>query len=390
MRKIIINFICIFVLGIIVCNIFVDDKIQVNANEFKDITAKSYIVVDDYGNTLIENNADDKKEVASICKLMTILITLENIEKGNLSLEDKLYTSIKASEAEGSQAFLDAGSEYTIRDLLKSVIVASANDSAIVLAEGIAGSEDIFVKMMNEKAKLLGMHNTRYANSTGLPSFEQYSTARDTAIILNEVSKYGIYREYCNIWIDKLIHPSGRITELVNTNRLIKYYDYCETGKTGYTDEAGYCLSSTASNRDFNLTCVVLGCNTSADRFTESIKLYNYAYANFINEKIFEKGQIVDNNIIVKNGKQDYLKLIANNDYSLLQNRLNKKDYTINIEFPENLKAPIKQGDYICNIDIVVEGIVVGKVELVAGENVDKQTFNDSFIKVLERFSLFN
>jgi D-alanyl-D-alanine carboxypeptidase (penicillin-binding protein 5/6) len=377
-------------LGVIACNLMMGNNVQVFAEEFENLSARSYIVIDDNKNILIEKNADDKKEVASICKLMTTLITLEQIENGNLGLDDKLYTSIKASEAEGSQAFLDAGSEYSVRDLLKSVIVASANDSAIVLAEGIAGNEDAFVKIMNEKAKSLGMHNTRYANSTGLPAFEQYSTAKDTAIILKEVSKYDIYKEDCNIWMDKLIHPSGRITELVNTNRLIKYYDYCKTGKTGYTDEAGYCLSSTATKGDLNLTCVVLGCNTSADRFTESMKLYNYAFANFINEKIFTAGQEIDNYIKVKNATTDSVKLVIKDDYSLLQNRMSKKEYSINIELPDTLKAPMSKGDVVGNADIVVDNIVVGKVDIVLDEDLTQQTYSDIFDKILDKFEIFS
>ena len=166
-----------------------------------------------------------------------------------------------------------------------------------------------FVDMMNDKAKELGMNDTLYANSTGLPANNQYSTAYDTSLLLNQVSKYQLYLEDSKIWMDKLVHPSGRETELVNTNRLIKYYPNCISGKTGFTDEAGYCLSSTAIKNDMKLTCVVLGCDTMANRFKESIELYNYAYANFTNKKIVDCSKPIENSIIITGGKGDVVSI---------------------------------------------------------------------------------
>ena len=196
-------------------------EMQVNALSEHNITAKCYVVLDKNGKVLVEQNMNEKREVASICKLMTTLLAFEEIDRGNMSLDDYVIASEYACAVEGSQAFLDANREYKVRDLLKSVIVASANDSAIVLAENIAGNEKDFAKLMNERAKELGMQNTVYANSTGLSNSatQQYSTCLDTAIILNKVSEYDLYQEYSQIWMDKLIHPSGRETELVNTNR---------------------------------------------------------------------------------------------------------------------------------------------------------------------------
>jgi D-alanyl-D-alanine carboxypeptidase len=158
--------------------------------------------------------------------------------------------------------------------ILKSIIIASANDSAVALAENIGGSERAFVSMMNTRAKELGMYNTLYANATGLSTPEQYSTAYDTAILLKELDKYSIYHKYSAIWMDYITHSSGRKTELVNTNRLIKYYSYCKCGKTGFTDEAGYCLASIAEKSDMKLIAVTLNCNSSADRFKECMELF--------------------------------------------------------------------------------------------------------------------
>jgi D-alanyl-D-alanine carboxypeptidase (penicillin-binding protein 5/6) len=353
---------------------------------FKDNTSKSYVVTDYNGNVLIENNSSEKREVASICKLMTTLITLENIESGAISLEDKFIASEKACSVEGSQAFLDLGSEYEVEELLKSVIVASANDSAVVLAEGIAGNENNFVNMMNAKCKIIGMDNTKYANSTGLPGGEQYSTAVDTAKLLKEVSKYDIYKKDCKIWMDKLIHPSGRETELVNTNRLIKYYPNCITGKTGFTDEAGYCLSSTASKNNLNLICVVLGCDSSADRFTESVELYNYTYANFISEKILDKEVMLDKKINIVGGKEKELSLRSENDYYLTRNILDKINYSFEYEIEEKIKAPIKKGEIVGKVLVRNNEDIIASVNVVASDDIEKETYMDIVRGVIGEF----
>ncbi len=351
-------------------------------------SAKSFVVVDVNGKSMKEFNADSKREVASICKLMTSLITLEHIENGAISLDDKFVASSHASSAEGSQAFLDAGSEYSVRDLLKSVIVASANDSAIVLAEGIAGSESAFVELMNTRARQLEMSNTMYANSTGLPAIEQYSTARDTAILLNIVSEYDLYVEDSNIWIDKLVHPSGRETELVNTNRLIKYYTYCTAGKTGFTDEAGYCLASTAVKDNLKVITVVLGCDSSANRFKESIELYNHAYANYKNQKVLSADTPIDNTVQVLLGKTETIKLVPQNDYYLVQAKTEKSDYTIEYSLPKNIKAPISAGDEVGMALIVVNGQVIAQVNLVSAENIARQNFKDILDKITDNWAI--
>jgi D-alanyl-D-alanine carboxypeptidase (penicillin-binding protein 5/6) len=297
-----------------------------------------------------------------------------------------LFASQHASDAEGSQAFLDAGSKYSVRDLLKSVIVASANDSAIVLAEGIAGSEANFVTLMNERAKSLGMKNTLYANATGLPAENQYSTARDTSIILDVVSDYEIYLEDCKIWMDELVHPSGRKTELVNTNRLIKYYPNCITGKTGFTDEAGYCLSSTASKNNLNLICVVLGCDSSADRFTESVELYNYTYANFISEKILDKEVMLDKKINIVGGKEKELSLRSENDYYLTRNILDKINYSFEYEIEEKIKAPIKKGEIVGKVLVRNNEDIIASVNVVASDDIEKETYMDIVRGVIGEF----
>lgn len=390
MKKIQLILISILSLTLIIFTQFnVNSVVFANSN-FEDFTAKSYVIVDENGKVLVEYNSEAKREVASICKLMTTLITLENIDNGKINIDENFVASSYACNAEGSQAFLDVGSEYSVKNLLKSVIVASANDSAIVLAEGIAGNENNFVKLMNERAKELGMTNTIYANSTGLPAIEQYSTAKDTAILLNEVSKYPLYREDCNIWMDKLVHPSGRETELVNTNRLIKYYRYCKTGKTGFTDEAGYCLSSTAIKDNLKLTCVVLGCSNSANRFKESIELYNYAYANYCNQLVLSKGDEVKNNIKVIGGKENTVALEIAEDYYFTQSKIDKKDFEMKCNLPTVIKAPLNSGDIVGSVLVVVDGAIVKEIDVVAINSIEKQNYKDVLNNVIDKFGFIN
>lgn len=387
MKKIIFGIVAILIsLGAF----FINPTLQAEASTDNELnlSAKSYVVIDESGKILVESDSEARREVASICKLMTTLITLERLKDGKLSLDDKFRASEYAASVEGSQAFLDAGSEYTVKDLLKSVIVASANDSAVVLAENLAGSEKSFVRLMNETAKSIGMLNTRYANSTGLPAPEQYSTARDTAIILNKVSGYDLYDSYSNIWMDTLTHPSGRTTELVNTNRMIKYYTYCKTGKTGFTDEAGYCLATTNEKDDFKITCVVLGCNTSAGRFKDSMALCNYAFGAFDSKQILSKGDKIEGNITITNGREKVVEGEISEDYYLTMPKTSDSDVSLIYQISDSVSAPIEKNDKLGEVFVVVGGEVIAKIDIVASSGVAKRSYADIIGDIIDNFAI--
>ena len=388
MKKI--NIVLIAILLLISSLCVTNKELSVSASANYNITAECFVVIDKKGKVLISQNESDRREVASICKLMTTLIAFEEINKGNMTLEDSVVASEYACSMEGSQAFLDYNQEYTVKDLLKSVIVASANDSAVVLAESIAGSEQEFVKIMNEKAQLLGMNNTKYANATGLSENgkEQYSCCIDTAIILNEVSEYSLYQEYSQIWMDTLVHPSGRQTELVNTNRLIKYYPYCKTGKTGFTDEAGYCLSSTAIKDDLKLTCVVLGSTSSANRFTDSVVLYNQAYTNFTSVKAVDKTVNIENDIIIRKGKQNTINIAPQEDCYVTINKKDKESIDIVYNWGKEKIAPINIGDKVGVAKVIVNGEEMGTVDLIAMCKIEQQGYKDMVGKIIEEMSI--
>ncbi len=357
--------------------------------ESLNLDAKAYILVDyNSGETLIKNNETEHLEIASMVKLMTSLITIEKIQAGELDLNQKVNVSEYAASMQGSQAFLDANKSYTIEELLKSVIIASANDSSVVLAEAISGTEENFVKLMNEKAKELGLNNTLYANSTGLPSENlQYSCAEDVALILKEEIKHELYFKYSNIWIDEIIHESGRRTELVNTNVLIRQLKGCDIGKTGFTDEAGYCLSASCLKNNMRLISVVIGTKSAKERFSISTNLLNYGFSNFDNKKIISINDEMPK-IALKGSKVKELSVQYEKDYYSLVKKGENDDFKLKTEFNNKIKAPIKKGDVVGKTYITKNGVVVAEINIVSKENLSKQTYKDSFNKVIDNFSI--
>ena len=211
------------------------------------------------GRVVFEKNADERRPVASVNKVMTILLTLEALDEGRVSAQDQVTVSPRAASMGGSQAFLDAGERYPLGELLKTVIVASANDSAVAIAEHLAGAEEAFVKLMNARADELGLQNTHYVNCTGLPAPDHYTTARDVAKLSAQLDLHPLYYRYSTIWMDEIRHRGGRVTALTNTNRLVRFYPGCDGYKTGSTNEARYCISATAKKDGMRLIAVEKG-----------------------------------------------------------------------------------------------------------------------------------
>ena len=382
------NILLIFVLLFVFMSTLNFFKINVYADNEVDfhINAKSGILVDySSGEVLFEQDADNKLQIASMVKLMTIYLVIEKLEAGELKLTDKLTASEYAASMEGSQVFIDANSRYTIEDMLKSVIVASANDASVALAEHISGSEKNFVKKMNNKAKELGMKNTIYVNSTGLPAPMQYSTARDCSIILSKLIDNEIYLKYSTIWMDELTHPSGRKTELVNTNKLIRYYKGCDIGKTGSTDEAGYCLSASAKRNEMRLIAVVMGTKNSNERFSQTVNLLDYGFSNFVNKKIVDK-EIPVQKINIKKSKLNEVEIFAKDDFYAITSKDGKSNLTITREINENLKAPLKNLDEVGKIIISKNGKIIKEIPLIIKIDVDEITFIDGLKKIVHEF----
>lgn len=359
-------------------------------NDVISLPVKSYYLMDIYNEKmLVGSNENVRLEVASMVKLMTTLLTMEKIEKGEWSLNTMLLTSDYAASMEGSQAFLDAGSEYSVDELLKSIVVASANDSCVVIAENMSGSEQSFVDLMNTRAQELGMTNTLYANCTGLPATMQYSCAKDVAHILAEVYKHDIYHKYSTIWMDKIVHPSGRETELVNTNRLIRYYPGCDSGKTGFTDEAGYCLSASASKNGMRLVSVVIGAKSSAERFEHSTALLNYGFNNYENRKLISNESVVEGKYKIK-GIKDEIEVRSDMDMYILTKRGDKNvDAAIKIDFEVKKAKHIAEGEKVGTIYLIENGIVTKECNLVSAKEYKAYSYKDAIQDVFDSFRLY-
>lgn len=330
---------------------------------------------------LAEHNSHQKYPIASVTKLMTVLITLEGIDNNEFSLTDDVMVSKTASGMGGSQIFLDADTEYKLGDLLKSVIVCSANDSSVALAEHIAGSENNFVRMMNSKAKELNMQDTNYVNCTGLPAPEGYSSAYDQAVLMNRVLDYDVYHQYSSIWNEEFVHPSGRTTQMTNTNKLSRFYDGCMGGKTGSTNEAKYCLAVGARRADMELVSCVLGADTSPNRFKIASDLLNYGFDNFESKTILSAKDMANKTIAIK-GSDKTCTLYPEHDYTVVAKKGEDVNATLNFNLPNKLKS-VKKGDVVGNVEIVIDGVVTETINLRSNETIDEPSIWDYFKEIV-------
>lgn len=351
-----------------------------------DISSRSGILMDyASGEILFAKNAETHLPVASMVKMMTILIALEEYDANNVTLDTMISTTENASGMGGSQVFIDPYVEYSFEDLLKSVIMASANDASVALAEYFNGNEKSFVNRMNKRAKELGMTNTNYVNCTGLPAPEQYSCAKDSAILMREILKHDLYHNYSSIWMDTLTHPSGRETELVNTNKLIRYFEGCDGGKTGSTNEAGCCLTASAKRNDMRLISVIIGAENSKTRFNESSLLLSYGFANFENKLLVDISAPLKK-VKVNKGKLDEVDVYGEENFSVIVKKGDNATYETNMEIPDAVKAPLENGDVVGKVVITKEGSVIKEVNVIVKEGIKHSSYLDNFNKIVENW----
>ena len=340
----------------------------------------------DTGTIIFEKNADERREVASITKLMTALLVLEALDRGDVKLSDSVQVSQNAAAMKGSQALLDANATYSLEDLLRTTIMASANDSAVALAEYLCGSEEAFVARMNARAQELGMANTMYVNCTGYPKEGQYTTARDVCTLCCEVAKHPKYHEYSSIWIDKLTHPGGRVTDLTNTNRLVRFYEGCDGFKTGSTDAAKYCLAATASKNGMRLVAIVLGTPVSQTRFNEARAMLDYGFANYQRLAIANKGDLLGESLPVRGGSADAVELALGSGLSMLLKNGQQSGLRLELSLPEYVDAPVQQGDIIGTVNVLMNDKVIAKLNCVAASNVPRPGFIEGLYRILENW----
>ncbi len=346
-------------------------------------TAKSYILMAEDGQILKEKNIDEQLPIASMTKIMTLILAFDELDKNNLTLDEKIIASETAASMGGSQVFIEEGGEYTVDSLLKSIVVASGNDASVLIAECIAGSEEEFVKRMNEKANELGLKNTHFKNCTGLPAPDHYSSALDSAKMFKELTKHNEYFNYSKIWMDKIEHPNNRFTELANTNKLLKQYPSCDAGKTGSTSEAGFCISASAVKNDMRLYAVVIGADTSKERFNKTKELFNYGFDNFT------KSVIVPNDFKVtaeiNNGKEKLCVAKAEEEFVSIVKKGDKHEIETKVLINKNF-APISEGEQIGEVLCIKNGEVIKSIKLLSTINVKKLGYYDYLKKALSKY----
>ncbi len=376
-------FITLTLVALLISILFATNQLKVSAATELNANCKAAVLIEkSTGKILYDKDANTRHPIASVTKLMTILLTLEEIKNGNISLSDNVVVSENANGMGGSQIFLDANAEYNLGELLKSVIVASANDSSVALAEHIAGSENNFVSLMNEKANELGLKNTYYSNCTGLPTTDAYSSAYDQAIILREVLDFEEYHTYSSIWNEDFLHPSGRTTQMTNTNKLSRFYSGCIGGKTGSTNQAKYCLAVGAKRNNMELISVVLGAENSKERFKISSDLLDYGFDNFVSKTIFDNSHLENKTIKIK-GMDRAAHLKAERDYSIVCPKNEQVNYSLNFNLPSKL-TKVTENQIVGNVEIVIDGKVEDTINILSCDTLNEPSVWDYFKEIIK------
>lgn len=358
------------------------DKITEQNSSQLETKAESAVLMDYVsGKVLYSKNPDKELPMASVTKLMTLLLAVEAIDQGKLNLSDIIITSEHAASMGGSQIYLEPGEEMTVEDMLIAIAVGSANDASVAMAEQVAGSEEAFVDLMNQRAKELGLKHTHFANPTGLPAENHYTSAYDVAVILRENLKYPLFRKVSAIYEYDL---RGGEFKLWNTNKLLKWYPGTDAGKTGWTTEAKYCLASSAKRDGLRLIAVVLGTPEPKSHFRESIKLYNYGFARYQMVNLAGAGTRVKT-IDVNKGTVERVGVVTERQVGFVVPKGQDKSVRGQIKVPSEITAPVKKGQEIGTYVVLKDGREVMSVPLVAENAVPKASIFKQMFKVLDK-----
>ena len=350
--------------------------------------SKSAILLDASTMTiLVKKNEQETLAPASMTKVMSMLLIMEAIDNGSLSLDDDVTISENAASMGGSQVYLQAGETYKVKELLKGIAVASGNDAVVAMAEKISGTVSDFVARMNERAKELGAVNTHFVNPHGLDAEDHYTTAYDMALMAFELLKHPTILEYTSIYEDYLQKNDGSSIWLVNTNKLVRFYDGVDGLKTGFTATAGYCLTATAKKNNLRLISVVMGAETSDKRSSDTTSLLNYGFNTYkthvvlttkdsLGVKRVENGVVEQTDIVLT---QDYVKLLKQTDA--------KPNYSFNVSV-DSLVAPLKKGDIVGKVSVVDEtGSVIDTLDVTLKEDIPKVNWWQAFLKNLKHLT---
>jgi len=355
--------------------VFVFGFVTVTGAQDFQIDAQSAILIDaETGQVLYEQNPDEELPPASLTKIMSLLVTMEAIENGEISLDDKVTISRLAESMGGSQIFLAEGNVVKVRDLLKAVTIASANDASVALGEAVGGSYNNFINMMNDKADELELDNTYFSNSTGLPTeSDHYTTARDVAVMSRALVKYPIILEDASIWLDYIELPD-RDAMLTNTNHLVNTYPGLDGIKTGHTSAAGFSLAATAKRGDMRLISVVMKSRSVQAREDLTAQLLDYGFNRFTRRNYLKAGETIQN-IKVEQGSKEFTTGEISKDLAVVVRRGMEKTIETEIDVKDNFEFPINVGDSLGEARAIRDGEVITKVDIVATEKVNKANF---------------
>ena len=356
-----------------------------------EISAKSAILVDfNTGKVLYSKNENEPLAMASMTKVMSMLLIMEKIDDGSLKYDDIVEISTESSSMGGSQIFLNPGDKYKVIDLLKGVAMASANDAVVALAEKTYGSKEHFIEAMNKKAESLGLKNTHFVNVHGLDEEGHYSSAYDMSVMARELLKHEKILDFTRVYEEYLTKPDGSQIWLVNTNKLVRFYDGVDGLKTGFTQNAGYCLTATGKKNNLRLISVVMGEESIEKRSSDTVKLLNYGFNTFKVNLIKNKSEILGK-VNVQKGKKENVDVVLVNDLIEL---LNASDKPSNYKFKilvDKITAPVKKGDVIGKVKVLNDnGILISEVDITVNENVLKANLWDLFKRNLKYNLVWN
>lgn len=360
-------------------------KEQKGAN--MDLAVKGAVLLDaDTGKVLYEQNGHKELAPASVTKVMTMLLACEAIEAGKIKLTDKVTISERAASMGGSQMYMEVGETHTMEELLEGIAIVSANDACVAIAEYVAGSEEIFVERMNARAKELGMRDTHFVNTNGLPVAEHYTSAYDIGLMSRLLLKYPQTQKWFNTWQTTIkVGLPGKEKDfgLTNTNKLIKQYPGANGIKTGFTQEAGYCLSASATKEGTTLIAVVLGCETSKIRFEEVSKLLNFGFANYASVTVAEKGQKMKK-VRLEKGEPYIVNAVAAEKATVFVKKGDEKKASCKAVVDKNIKLPLKKGAKIGRLDVYCGKEKVGSFDLLSDKSVEKVSFVTYYIRKIK------
>lgn len=357
------------------------------------VSAPSYILIDaDTGTVLAQKDENKELPLASVTKVMTLLLIFEAIDSGKFKLTDTVTVSEHAAGMGGSQVFLEPDETQTVETMIKCITVASANDACVSMAEFAAGSEEAFVEQMNQKAAALGMTHTHFVNSCGLDADGHYSTAYDIALMSRELTgRFPQIFHYTKIWMEDITHKTARGESsftLSNTNRLIKQYEYATGLKTGSTGKAKFCLAATATKDDVNLIAVIMAADDSKKRVADAKSLFNWGFAN-CKIHVDENTDILPE-IPVNNGSKAGVQPCYEKSFRYLDTTGSSESLSKKLDIPKSLDAPVTEGDVVGKALYFLGETSVGEVSLLAGETVEKLTLKDAFFRLFHILLLGN